>query len=486
MTETNCLKRMKKVTMKPAKCAVDLGDGSERGLYVNQDYILQKLHRPHRAINLMYCYYPLDEGWPCRASKAFPGKSGESSWDYPYDDYFPYLGGAEGNREGEPFTSIKDVRRHGQDVILTLTCDTKITEAQMIAVAKDLRTFGRIMLRLNHEATGTWFSFNKRASYQEVADFFVKFHCVLKEYAPNVRTIICLGGIEELDSCEITKEQEFRDTINKADIWSVDHYLSLNWGWPFEVAEKDNFKHNYRLTSHIYELAKLSYKRYRYLNHGEEKPMVISEFNDDGDVMGPFAQAERVKEFFQMIAEDKEKWLSGLTLYQFRDDGRLGLEITDPNNRDVGIEQPVLSVYRDIIHQDFFKPVIAGEEYAALPVTLRWGGSEDAEGICMEINLESMPVFAEACFEGELAEANFMMELNGHWFYKAPGTTFVDFMPAFFETTVKANTILPLHIFAPPGDGENHPSQGKDWQENYYYQVTKLPGIRVRYEPVFV
>ena len=37
-----------------AKCAVDLGDGSERGEYVNQDYILQILGRPHRSISLMY------------------------------------------------------------------------------------------------------------------------------------------------------------------------------------------------------------------------------------------------------------------------------------------------------------------------------------------------------------------------------------------------------------------------------------------------
>ena len=47
---------------------MDLGDGSERGEYVNQDYILQVLGRPHRSISLMYCYYPLGEGWPGRAS----------------------------------------------------------------------------------------------------------------------------------------------------------------------------------------------------------------------------------------------------------------------------------------------------------------------------------------------------------------------------------------------------------------------------------
>ncbi len=35
--------KAKALHMGPAQCAVDLGDGSERGEYVNQDYILQKL-----------------------------------------------------------------------------------------------------------------------------------------------------------------------------------------------------------------------------------------------------------------------------------------------------------------------------------------------------------------------------------------------------------------------------------------------------------
>ena len=49
---------MNKVLLTPAKCALDMGDGSERGLYVNQDYILQKLKKVHRGISLMYTYYP--------------------------------------------------------------------------------------------------------------------------------------------------------------------------------------------------------------------------------------------------------------------------------------------------------------------------------------------------------------------------------------------------------------------------------------------
>ena len=41
------MSNVKGVRLTPAKFAVDLSDGSERGFYVNQDYILQKLHRPH-------------------------------------------------------------------------------------------------------------------------------------------------------------------------------------------------------------------------------------------------------------------------------------------------------------------------------------------------------------------------------------------------------------------------------------------------------
>ena len=61
-----------KVLLQPAECALDMGDGSERGLYVNQDYILQKMRKVHRGISLMYTYYPKDKTWPLRASVACP------------------------------------------------------------------------------------------------------------------------------------------------------------------------------------------------------------------------------------------------------------------------------------------------------------------------------------------------------------------------------------------------------------------------------
>ena len=77
---------MKTVHLTPAKCALDLGDGSERGEYVCQEYILNVLGRPHRAVNIMYTYYPNDKEWPARISEACADMDVSFAWDYPYDD----------------------------------------------------------------------------------------------------------------------------------------------------------------------------------------------------------------------------------------------------------------------------------------------------------------------------------------------------------------------------------------------------------------
>ena len=247
-----------RIHMGKAKCAVDLGDGSERGEYVNQDYILSKLGRPHRSISLMYCYYPLDAGWPGRASVVHASPDVSFAWDFPYDDYFTYKGGLGGSTEGEPFEYMREIRRHGQDVSLTLTIDPHVSDEYLAAIGEDLRPFGRVFLRINHEATGNWFSFNKRCTYQEVADFFVRASRIIKEHAPNVQTIICIGGIEDLAKEEMEKEQEFAQTIPAADIWSVDKYMALHWGWPYDVAEHGGNSHSRSTVADTYEKTKRS------------------------------------------------------------------------------------------------------------------------------------------------------------------------------------------------------------------------------------
>jgi len=474
---------LKKITLNPAKCAVDLSDGSERGLYVDQDYILRKLGRPHRAVNIMYCYYPNDKTWPKRAQDAYKDMDVSFAWDYPYDNYFPYLGGLNGSTKGEPFTCMRDIRRHGQDVILTLTCDPKVDEKHMIAIAKDLRPFGRMMLRLNHECTGNWFSFNKRATYKEIADFYVKFHKVVRKYAPNVSMILCAGAVGNPKDEKAEREDEFLQAIKDTEIWSIDKYIALNWGWPYEVAEKNNKQHVHNGTLDTYKTAKRTFDRFKKIC-GCTKPMVMSELNADGDVTGPYDQVKIMKKFAKLVKDDPERWFSAFCFYQFRDDGRLGLEITDPNNSQVGVEQPMMAAYKDIIDDDFFKPEMKVHKTAKLPVLLRWGGSEDAEGVSVELDFEKDPVFAEANFTGSLADANLMMELNGMWFYKAPGVKFVDFMPAFFKKRLKGPAKLKLNIFAPPATGENVKKQGKDWDINYYYEMKELPDIRLRFEPI--
>ena len=467
--------------MGKATCAVDLGDGSERGEYVNQDYILHKLGRPHRAISLMYTYYPMDEGWPGRASVVHAHPDVSFAWDYPYDDYFTYKGGLNGNTEDEPFTYMRDVRRHGQDVNLTLTIDCGLSDEYLIAVAKDLRKFGRMYLRINHEATGDWFTHNKRYSYKEVGDFFVRFHKIIKEYAPNVKTVICAADIQNLGQNRLEKEDEFKASILAADVWAVDKYLALHWGWPYDVAETGGTSHMRYRNENTYALTKATYERYKELNGGVAKPMVMAELNADGDVTGPYEQADMVKDFLDRIKADHATWFTGFTMYQFRDRGRLGLEIEDPNNSEVGIEQPILKMYKELIQEDYFKPQMTLGEAVTLPTVLRWGGAEDATGLAIDLHFEGNPTFCEVTFEDE---GNYMMELNGKWFYKAPHAKTIDLMSAFFEKPLEGASDLTLKIFAPPASGENDPSQGEDWIENYYTKVEKLPQIRLRFAPI--
>lgn len=475
------------VHMGAAKCAVDLGDGSERGEYVNQDYILHKLGRPHRGISLMYCYYPLDKEFPARISEACKDMEVSFAWDYPYDDYFTYKGGLNGTTDDEPFTYMRDVRRHGQEVVLTLTIDPNVSDEHLIAIAKDLKPFGRMLLRINHEATGNWFSFTKRATYAEIAQFYCRFHNILKEYAPNVTTILCACEINDAEG-RLVMEDEFLDAFKTTDIWSIDKYFALHWGWPYDVAERNQGGDTPSETTHgrsrikdVYDLTKRTYKRLVELNGGVEKPMVMSELNADGDVTGPYDQAAMVKEFCDMLkADPDEGWFNAFTMYQFRDRGRLGLEIEDPNYADCGIEQPLMQTYKEIIHDDFFMPSMTRGEELQFPAKLRWGGSEDAEGIEIPLHFDSNPHFCEVTFDDDF---NLMMEINGKWFYKSPKARTIDLMSAFFEKPLDGAADLTLRIFAPPASGENDLSI-EDGLLNSYSTIEKLPDIRIRFEPV--
>jgi hypothetical protein len=188
-----------------------------------------------------------------------------------------------------------------------------------------------------------------------------------------------------------------------------------------------------------------------------------------------------VELFCDILDEDKADWFTGFTFYQFRDRGRLGLEIEDPNDPNVGIEQPVLKTYREIINRERFLPSMTEQGELTLPARLRWGSSEDADGIAVPLHFDGDPHFCELVFEDD---SNLMIELNGRWFYKSPAARTIDLMPAFYENRLGGAADMTLKIFAPPASGENDPSQGDDWQENYYTVMEKLPRLRIRFEPV--
>ena len=126
-------------------------------------------------------------------------------------------------------------------------------------------------------------------------------------------------------------------------------------------------------------------------------------------------------------------------------------------------------------------PEMTEGKKAKLPVKLRWGGSEDADGLAVKLHFDADPVFCEVTFEEEL---NLMLEINGRWFYKSPKAKTIDLMPAFYENRLNGAKDLTLKIFAPPASGENDPKDGKDWRTNSYTAITKLPDIRIRYEAV--
>ena len=136
--------------------------------------------------------------------------------------------------------------------------------------------------------------------------------------------------------------------------------------------------------------------------------------------------------------------------------------------------------YKDIIHDEFFTPEMTRYDEVSFPVTLRWGGSEDAEGIEVPVHLDHNPTFFELYFEGE---ENLMIELGGRWFYKSPKAKVIDLMPAFYEDPIIGEEDMTLRFFAPPASGENDLSLD-DGLTNAYQTLSALPKIRIEYGPV--
>ena len=338
-----------------------------------------------------------------------------------------------------------------------------------------LRPYGRMTIRINHECGGTWFTHNKRFTYEQVGKFFAHFSDIIHQEAPNVRTVFC-AGFAQADG-KLEKEDEFAVAYRAADVWSADCYLALHYGWPYDVAEIGGGQYKADSVGMYYDMFRRTYERAS--SQFGAKPLVTAEFNTDGDVTGPRHQGESVIRFAETFRDHKADWFKAISLYQFRDRGRLGLEIEDPNNPAVGIEQPMLAQYRELLKDPYFQPSMTEMGEATFPAELRWGGAEDADGLAIPLHFEGNPEFCEMTVEQEIG---LMVELHGKWFYKAPHVKTIDLMSAFFDAPLDTPADLKLNLFAPPADGVNVEDGHADWMTNYYATLQEAPKMRIRYE----
>ena len=124
-------------------------------------------------------------------------------------------------------------------------------------------------------------------------------------------------------------------------------------------------------------------------------------------------------------------------------------------------------------------PKMTESEEVSFPAPMRWGGSEDADGLAVPIEFEGNPEFCEMTVEQDIG---LMVELNGKWFYKSPAVRTIDMMSAFFCKPLNGPAVLTMKIFAPPAEGLNKDDGQEDWLINYRTTLEKMPKMRIRYE----
>ena len=63
--------------------------------------------------------------------------------------------------------------------------------------------------------------------------------------------------------------EKFAGTPAEADIWSMDCYLALHYGWPFDVCEKGSDSYAVTPVETFYQRLKKSAIRFAQLNDGK-------------------------------------------------------------------------------------------------------------------------------------------------------------------------------------------------------------------------
>ncbi len=374
--------KLERASLKREKNRLILANGSERGDFVPLDYIFSNFGRIHDGIQIMKTYYPNDEVWSTkgRVSEFTNKKNVTYAWDYEYDDYSPFDIFEQG---GETLKQIEQIKYYGSDVHLTLTLDISLPDNELIKIVKSLIPFGKVFLRINHEANGFWFSHNTRHTYEEVSKFFVRFHKIIKSYSSNIFTLFSLTGDlfvnERIVESRFLKlsDTDLKEALNIADYWSIDKYVSLNYGWPFttELSDGTYFKGT---VDDWWKLIEETYLKMIWHNNMIAKPLFINEFASDSDVDGYEGQALIISDIYNRLSRGEFEWLEGIVLYQFRDYGGLGLEKGDLNQYE---RIPSLGAYKESIKKFKYKIVIDEEEQKFVDYSFYWFDSDSIRGL---------------------------------------------------------------------------------------------------------
>lgn len=465
-----------------------ISDGSERSDYLPQREAIRLLGAPHSGVNLMSCYYPRQSFWPerwlfgpdvphyrhslCDATEATPLKD-PNDWT---DGYYSF--DIEDPRN-DVLKQIVDVRRYGQEVRLSMMADIDTPTEELERIADILKDFGRMQLRLNHEANGnTWFRFarnvgalkgkKQRKLYYDISQFFVRAHHVFRDIAPNVTFVACYNGMgERVSKGEIGPGEMplmSRDRLGLMYLLpdiviSFDQYGSLHYGWPSHAIEDPPIiggcdpavDQAFDLTPRELCEEIITFFRQTLCRLRQEDIRVdLGEVNFDEDIHGPDIQAYLIHETYSWIRRHPEI-IGSATFYELTDMGGLALfrQKAYGNVKDL-TTTVLLDVYKDIMGWDEFRhpcTAVADVEEGTESIELTWRSSVDAEGL--EVRPEGAPAKA----------IDFREE-----YWRRVLMTGEDGKEAYFHT--KARTLRlrrgteSIRVFALPPDGKDNSRSG--------------------------
>lgn len=374
--------KLLQASLKREKVSLILANGSERGDFVPLNYIFSEFGRIHDGIQIMKTYYPYDEMWTTkgRISEYTKKENVTYAWDYEYEDYHPF---DIFEQNGNTLDEIEQIKCYGSDLHLTLTLDISLSDHELLKIIKSLIPYGRVFIRINHEANGRWFRYNQQHTLKEVCKFFVRFHHLIKSNSSNIFTIFSLSSDIFVGESIVENrflnlnDESIKEALNIADYWSVDKYVSLNFSWPFKEALEDGsyFKGS---IDDWWRLVEETYLKMIWHNGLIAKQLFINEFNSDSDVDGYDGQASIISDIYNTISSGEFEWLAGIVLYQFRDYGGLGLE---KGNLDTYKQLPSFNAYKESIKKFKYKIITEELEWQYPDYSFYWPDSDNVRGL---------------------------------------------------------------------------------------------------------